>query len=210
MKILTGNALALIQSWINKSSEKVSVIPRTDFKDKCDEILGISEHSSLGTLVNHTGGMSVANGKIRHFGGSNQYDLSIKIVNQLNNKYPTAIPDILIVADDVFGGLFGININTKARKTGCILYLPPDSYVWENLDVGHTAFLEWSINGNTSLFFKKYAQLNIPDIIPFNKTVSFSPPLWANENSSINNYSTSQIDSKKSHAIRAGIINQLS
>lgn len=205
---MADNALTLIQSWINSSKKKILVIPRINFLEMCDEVLGISEHSSLGTLVNHTGGMSVADGKIRHFGGSNQYDLSVKLVNNLENRLPTRIPGILIVADDVLGGLFGININTRIGKVGSILYLPPDSYVWEDLGIGHTAFLEWSIHGDTSLFFKKYALLNIPDKISFHKTMSFTPPLWVADKS-LTSHLFEQIDSKKAHAIRAGIMNQL-
>lgn len=202
------NALSLIQSWINTSEKKVQVIPRVDFWDKCDDILGISEHSSLGTIVNHTGGISVANGKIRHFGGNNQFDLSVKVVNKLVDRQPTQIPGILVVADDIFGGLFGINIGTKISEPGIILYLPPDVYIWENLKIGHTAFLEWSIKGDTELFFKKYGHLDIPSGVQFNKTISFVPPLWSTDIVK-NNFSISQIDSVKSHAIRFGILKQL-
>ena len=203
------NAISLIQSWINTSVKKVQVIPRIDFQDKCDVILGVSEHSSLGTIVNHTGGISVANGKIRHFGGNNQFNLSIKVVNKLAGRLPTQIPGILVVADDILGGLFGINVSTKIAKPGIILYLPPDDYIWENLKIGHTAFLEWSIKGDTELFFKKYAHLDIPDGVQFNKTVSLAPPLWSTDIAK-SNFSISQIDSVKSHAIRFGILRQLS
>lgn len=205
---MADNALALIQSWINSSKKKITIIPRTDFLDKCDEILGVSEHSSLGTIINHTGGVSVANSRIRHFGGTNQYGLSIKLVNKLENRLPTLIPGILIVADDILGGLFGINSGTKIGKLGNILYLPPDSYSWEDLGAGHTAFLEWSMNGKTDLFFKKYDHLKLPETVPFDKALNFSPPLWVPDRSSTN-YSFEQIDSKKSHLIRSGILNQL-
>ncbi|MGN1197918.1 MAG: DUF2625 family protein [Acetatifactor sp.] len=205
---MEGNALALIQSWINSSKKKIIVIPRTDLLEKCDELLGVSEHSSLGTIINHTGGMSVANGRIRHFGGSNQYNLSIKNVNKLEDRLPKLIPGILLVADDILGGLFGINSGTKIGKLGSILYLPPDSYSWEDLGIGHTAFLEWSMSGDTGLFFKKYDYLKLPESVPFDKTLNFNPPLWIPDQSSTNG-SFEQIDSKKSHLIRAGILNQL-
>lgn len=205
---MADNALTLIQSWINSSKKKIIIIPRTDFLDKCDEILGVSEHSSLGTIINHTGGMSVANGRIRHFGGTNQYGLSIKKVNKLEDRLPTLIPGILLVADDILGGLFGINAGTKIGKLGSILYLPPDSYSWEDLGVGHTAFLEWSMNGETELFFKKYDYLKITVAVPFDKTLNYNPPLWVSDRS-LNNYSFEQIDSGKSHLIRAGVLKQL-
>mgnify|MGYP000213606800 FL=1 len=205
---MEDNALALIQSWINSSKKKIIVIPRTDLLEKCEEILGVSEHSSLGTIINHTGGVSVANGRIRHFGGSNQYDLSIKKVNKLEARLPKLIPGILLVADDILGGLYGINSGTKIGKLGSVLYLPPDSYSWEDLGIGHTAFLEWSMNGNTEMFFKKFDYIKLTEAVPFNKTLNFTTPLWVPERSSTN-CSFEQIDSKKSHLIRAGILNQL-
>lgn len=202
------NALSLIQSWINSSANKVQVIPRVDFADKCETVLGISEHSSLGTIVNHTGGLSVADGLIRHLGGTNQYDLSIKDVNVVVDQKPTQIPMILVVANDIYGGLFGINTGMKIGKIGNVFYLPPDTYTWENLGVGHTAFLQWSINGNVKLFYEKYSCLQIPQNIPYNKVVSFNPPLWSADITKTN-FITTQIDVKKMHAIRFGVLRQL-
>lgn len=112
------------------------------------------------------------------------------------------------MADDILGGLFGINSATRIGKLGSILYLPPDSYSWEDLGVGHTAFLEWSMNGDTEMFFKKYDYLKLTEAVPFNKTLNFTTPLWVPERSSTN-CSFEQIDSKKSHLMRAGILNQL-
>lgn len=205
---MEDNALTLIQSWINSSKRRITVIPRTDLLEKSDEMLGVSEHSSLGTIINHTGGVSVANGKIRHFGGPNQYGLSIKKVNKLENRLPMSISGVLLIADDILGGLFGINAGIKIGKPGGVLYLPPDSYSWEDLKIGHTAFLEWSMIGNTELFFKKYETLKVPEVIPFDKTLTFIPPLWMSDRTP-NNRSSRQIDSKKAHSIRIGILNQL-
>ena len=208
MTELDDNALSLIQSWINASQKKVQIVPRIGFENKCETILGISEHSSLGTLTNHTGGLSVSNGIIRHYGGDNRYGLSIREVNELSDMKPARVEGILIVADDVYGGLFGINASTAIGKPGAVLYLPPDTYVWENLEIGHTAFLHWSINGDTDLFYKKYSSLDLPESIPFYKTVSFNPPLWSADLSNTR-FAASQIDTKKSHAIRFGILRQL-
>jgi hypothetical protein len=202
------NALNLIQSWIDQSEKSVDVILRVDRFGSSDDVLGISEYSTLGTLVNHVGGLSVSNGIIRHFGGTNKYGLSIKDINKINNNFPELIPGILIIADDIFGGLFGINASTRG-KTGNVFYLPPDSYLWEDLDLGHTAFLEWSINGDTDLFFEDYKLLETSNSIPFNKTLEFTPPLWIKSHLRTNRISQ-LIDSRKSHSVRAEIVNQLS
>ncbi|MBG0787542.1 MAG: DUF2625 family protein [Anaerolineaceae bacterium] len=202
------SALAEIQSWIRASANKVQAIPRIDMNEKCEEILGISENSSLGTLINHTGGLSVSNGIIRHFGGSNQYGLSVKEINDLSDFQPSKIIGILIIADDFWGGLFGININRPFGSTGSILYLPPDTYNWEDLAIGHTAFLQWSMNGDTTLFYRKYSSIKIPSEIPFHRTLSFSPPLWSVKILKTK-FEISQIDSRKAHAIRFSMLKQL-
>ena len=118
------NALNLIQSWINNSRWKIQIISRTDRNDRCDSVLGLSEHSTLGTIINHVGGISAANGVIRHFGGNNKFNLSIKCVNQLTDRVPTTFKGVLIVADDIYGGLFGINNSIPIAKLGsCFIYL---------------------------------------------------------------------------------------
>ena len=170
--------------------------------------MGITEYSSLGTIVNHTGGLTVSNGLIRHLGGTNQYGLSIKDVNKLEHQRPTHLPLILIVANDVYGGLFGINIGMKISRVGNVLYLPPDEYVWEDLGVGHTAFLQWSINGDVKTFFKKYRFLQIPENVPYNKVVSFDPPLWSADITKTS-FKITQIHTKKMYAIRLGILREL-
>ncbi len=203
------NALNLIQSWINHSRWKVQIIPRTDHNDECDSLLGISEHSTLGTIINHVGGISAANGVIRHFGGNNKFDLSIKCVNQLTNGSPNAFKGVLVVADDIYGGLFGINNSMTIAKPGVMLYLPPDSYVWESLDVGHSAFVNWTMSGDVALFYKRYEKVPVTGNIPFDKVLDYNPPLWA-ENIRTAKFKYVISDSVRMHKIRAQILEQLS
>lgn len=202
------NALDIIQQWINSSKMKVQIIPRINHEDKCDSVLEISEHSSLGTIINYVGGISAANGFIRHFGGNNAFELSIKNVNAIENKKPTRFKGVLIVADDIFGGLFAINESLPNVQPGKMLYLPPDSYTWESLDIGHTAFLNWSMTGDVLLFYKKYNDVPLPQSISFDKVANFKPPLWAcNFNSE--KVMCSIIESSKMHIIRSEILEQL-
>lgn len=64
------------------------------------------------------------------------------------------------------------------------------------------------MNGDTEMFFKEFDYLKLTEVVPFNKTLNFTTPLWVPERSSTN-FSFEQIDSKKSHLMRAGILNQL-
>ena len=203
------NALNLIQSWINSSSWKVRIIPRSDHNDKCESLLGLTEHSTLGTIINHVGGISAANGVIRHFGGSNQFNLSIKSVNQILNQCPNAFPGVLVVADDIYGGVFGINNSLPIAKSGTMLYLPPDSYTWESLEIGHSAFVHWSMTGDVPLFYKKYRSIPVESNIPFQKVLDFSPPLWAADVAA-GKFKYSMVESSQMHKTRSQLLEQLS
>lgn len=200
------NAISLIQSWINKSPHKIKVINRVNHQYECDELLGITEHSVLGTIVNQVGGISIANNFIRHFGGENTYNLSIRVVNSIENQRPTMFQGVLIVADDIYGGLFAINLCLSDFKPGNILYLPPDKYNWEDLEIGHSDFVYWSMTEDVSLFFKTYSeQLKTNLQCDFDETYMVTPPLWIDAEK----YKVTKTQSNRVHLIRNQIIKLL-
>lgn len=203
-----SNALALIQGWIKASPKKVTVIPRSDRLDSCDQILGITEHSVLGTLYNHTGGLTVANGMIRHFAGKNRFGLSMVEANRLVNKKPTLIDGVLLVAIDLYGGLFGINISFIGAKPGSMIYLPPDSYSWFAMEIGHSDFVQWSMSDRVSVFYKDYQKLAVQLNCSFDSVMQYMPPLWSVDVSS-GNFKASTISLSKFIAIRAGYLAEI-
>lgn len=196
------NALSLIQNCINKSPYKVTVINRINHESKCDELLGITEHSALGTIVNYVGGISIENNLIRHYGGENQYGLSIREINRVEEKLPTAFKNALVVADDMYGGIFAINIGLSKFKVGSIIYLPPDSYTWEDLNIGHSDFLEWSLLGDINLFYKSIKDKVVTSNPSFDETWSFIPSLWIEAEK----YNPQKIKTKKMHKIRSQML----
>ena len=202
------NALVLIQSWIQSSKSKVRVIPRINREDECNILLGITERSVLGTIINHTGGLSVFNGCIRHWGGNNSFEWSIAEANSLCNRIPKRIPGVLLVADDYFGGIFGINYDHTHDEPGTIIYLPPESYTWYSMGIGHSEFVQWSMTDKVSLFYAAFEKLPRPNVIPFNKTLDYSPPLWISDRSEQSQIPP-MISSYHSLKIRVGLLNTL-
>jgi len=201
------NALPIIQGWIKSCKFKVDIIPRFGRKYNCDEVLGITEHSVLGSIINGVGGIAIYNNLIRHYGGENKYGLSIRLINQIENRMPSLIKGQLIIADDVYGGIFSINSDSKLGKIGDVMYLPPDSYVWESLEIGHSAFVKWSLTGDLDLFYKTTrGKVNTANITcDFTETYSFTPPLWIKANS----YKYSKIKSTSSIQIRGQMASQI-
>ena len=97
--------------------------------------------------------------------------LSLIFLKYASDKFEERRKEIIAEGHEAFVD----NVAFYTMKS--VFYLPPDTYVWEDLGVGHTAFLQWSINGNVKLFYEKYSCLQIPQNIPYNKVVSFNPPL---------------------------------
>ena len=199
------NSLSIIQNWINCSKYKVTIIPRINNEFKCTEILGITEHSILGTIIDYVGGISISNNQLRHFGGENKYKLSINSINQIDSNQPRFIKGKLIVADDYYGGLFSINSNPKDGQMGTMMYLPPDSYIWEDMEIKHSQFVYWSLTGNLPLFYKSISKKTTTICCNYNEVCSFSPPLWVNATS----YKPEIISSTQNMLIRSQILSQI-
>lgn len=201
------NALPLIQEWIESSKYKVSIISRINQEYNCEEVLGITDHSVLGSIINGVGGISISNNLIRHFGGENKHGLSVRCVNMIQDKTHTLIDGQLIIADDVYGGLYSINSDQKIGKVGNVFYLPPDSYVWENLEVGHSMFVKWSLLGDLDLFYKTVREKTntATNTCDFTECFSFTPPLWIKANA----YKCSKVKSIGNIQIRSQIVSQI-
>lgn len=202
------NALTLIQGWITESKRKITVIPRNNRLHTCEEILGITEHSVLGTIFNHTGGLCVADGLIRHFGGNNQFVLSLSEANKLVDNKPTLIEGVLVVAIDIYSGLFGINIDYLGTPPGSMIYLPPDSYSWFPMKIGHADFVQWSMSDRVATFYEDYQQLPVLSSDRFDTIAQYMPPLWSVDLLSAK-FKLSPIYVTKMLAIRAGYLTEI-
>ncbi len=201
------NALPLIQEWIKTSKHKVAIISRINREYSCEEVLGITDRSVLGSIINGVGGISISNNLIRHFGGENKHGLSVRCVNKIQDKTPTLIDGQLIIADDIYGGLYSINSDPQIGKVGNVFYLPPDSYVWENLDVGHSMFVKWSLLGDLDLFYKTVREktTTTTNTCDFTECFSFTPPLWIKANA----YKCSKVKSIGNIQIRSQMVSQI-
>lgn len=201
------NALPLIQGWIKSSKYKVIILPRINREFDCEDVLGITDHSVLGSIINGVGGISISNNLIRHFGGENKFGLSVRCVNQVQDKRPTLIDGQLIIADDIYGGLYSINSDPIIGTMGNVFYLPPDSYVWENLEVGHSMFVKWTLLGDLDLFYRTIRDKlpSLTNTCDLSECFSFTPPLWVKASG----YSCSKYKSIENIKIRSQMVSQI-
>ncbi len=169
-----NNLWSSVKGIIEQTSKKVEV---RDLKDiSLDEAskLGINPESLLGVIVSKTSGI-IIDDWLRVLGkGISEY-----------NKDTTAVTNgMLVVAFDVVGGLFALNLERFEEAQSEVWYFAPDTLEWESLDVSYTGFIKWALTGDTDGFYSSMRWDSWEQdckTIPFEKAMLIYPFLWANE-----------------------------
>lgn len=139
-------SIDLLNKWIEESPEKAQLVSKLKWETTESELLGITEKSILGSLLNTYGGISCCNDHIYHLGSKNGKRSSICEFNEVRDYMPTLLPGFLITAFDSNGGVFGINCGiAEELRMGDMLYLPAESYRFEAMKIGHADFVQWSL-----------------------------------------------------------------
>lgn len=160
---------------LNKIELKKSLKDNKNAVDK----LNINEESVLGAMIVHTSGV-IVNGYLRILGKDGELD--IILLNEIvKHFYPG---NKLIVAIDIWGGIFAIGNNDFESDKRHIWYFAPDLLKWENLEVNYAEFIAWSCSSAISEFYKSFLWNDFETIIKDvgeKQAVLFYPFLWANE-----------------------------
>lgn len=161
---------------LKNSTRKVKIINNKVYDDTLNN-LNIDKNSVLGQVITNTLGIFIDN-YIRLFGNGSK-DVSYNIY-EYNLEFKKYFDDnMIIVADDVFGGLFSV---TKEKNN--ILYFAPDTLQWENLEIDYKDFIKYISSEKIDEFYKSYKwstfQEDIKDI-KFNQGILIYPFLWSNE-----------------------------
>lgn len=151
--------------------------------DKIVKELSLNENTTLATIIYGTAGLTI-NKCIRILGQGNTELQSICEINDIIDGVPTKIKGFLIVATDIFGGIYAMNVEEIDGSIGQIFYFAPDTLEWDPLDMKYSQFLYWAVNGNTDEFYEtmkwsdweKYA-----DLTNFNQGILIYPFLWSKE-----------------------------
>lgn len=91
---------------------------------------------------------------------------------------------MFIVATDVVGGLFAINISRYDEGNNDIWYFAPDTLEWESLEMQYNDFVSWALNGNVDDFYQSMRWENWRkecQSISFDDAFLIYPFLWAKE-----------------------------
>ena len=161
---------------ILKSSTKNIKILSSNYNNSLNN-LNINENSVLGQVIINTGGIFIEN-YIRLFGsGDEENSYNIYKYNLELKKYFD--DNIIIIGNDIFGGLFSLN-----KEKNNILYFAPDTLEWEDLDITYKEFIKFVTSEKIDEFYKSYKWSTFQEDIKkvkFNEGSLIYPFLWSNE-----------------------------
>lgn len=137
------NAEFQINEWFNNTPEAIEFVRNTK-RDSCSMTkLHVHDGSYLGEVVGNYSKVTLCSGYIDLLCGMGAN--SIVDINALNkNGMPELFPGALIIAYDMNGSIFALNSGAcKEVGIGRVLYLPKESFAWEDLDLSYAQFLKW-------------------------------------------------------------------
>ncbi len=182
----TGDpGLPLIREWMQSpQAAGAHLLPRDEDLAKATLLrLQVTTRSLLGAVVYETGGITVRNGFLRLLGSGT--GRSLLRSNEAIGLLASDNPKIVLVADDVLGGLFALNGGgLDATSIGDIFYLGADDSLWTSLEVGYSDFLSWCLTGDFMAVYAPLAELDVFDRQPYlelDAVYSFYPFLWSAE-----------------------------
>ncbi|MBM6841335.1 DUF2625 family protein [[Clostridium] spiroforme] len=138
MKYISSETL--LDSWIHEGANEG--FPRTE--NRFDSSLNLTSKSILGLMLAKYSMITVIEKRIRFFGGDNRIRSSLEEINGITADQREKVPDILVIADDICGGIFAINNGFVSNiHPGNVMFLPYNSLSFENLEIGHADFVHW-------------------------------------------------------------------
>ncbi len=140
---MQSRAWPLVKRWIDRAANDVAVLPPPDAKSGARVLaaLDVTERSVLGALAVHTGGLAIDHNWLRVLGGS------------LLLEWQDALDGGLVVGHDAAGGFFAVG-----RDDGEVLYLVPGSLDWLETEMGHAAWVHWTLMGDVNGFYADMRQ----------------------------------------------------
>lgn len=167
---------------LNESDNKIKIDKLDEYNACILNKMGIDEYSALGQVVANTYGITV-NGYIRILGSGNGVtSYNIMDYNIELEKYFDS--GKLIVANDIFGGLFAINTENQNYNSGDIWYFAPDTLEWENLEITYIELLEFVSSDDINLFYENFKWNQFEKYIQeinYNQGILIYPFLWSKE-----------------------------
>ena len=180
--ILYMDLWSQLKSMYEKSDRQIKIldgIAEQGKKELCE--ISISPESTMGNIIINTNGIIVDNW-IRILGQSSEHHAGIA---DFNMRIGYDFGKMIIIAIDIVGGLFALNIGEFEDDIGMVWYFAPDTLSWESLGFKYSEFITWLAQGNIIDFYEPFRwngwEKDVENIDGFNNGVLVYPFLWAKE-----------------------------
>lgn len=194
-----------------RQSGRTTILPRDAGAARfCLERLQVTTRSTLGALAHETGGLLVDHGWLRIFGCG--HERLPRALGQWNEMLGVPIADCVLVADDIVGGTFAINGGALGPAVGNIFYFAPDRLAWEDLELGHSAFVRWSFEGNLEGFYETMRWQGWEtesEQVGGDQALSLYPPPWTKEGKDLSLVSRRAVPAHEVWAMQQDFMRQL-
>lgn len=132
-----------INEWFKDTPEAIVLVKNTKRDSYSMTKLHVHDGSYLGEIVGNYSKVTLCAGYIGLLCGMGEN--SIVDINALDKNGMTELfPGALIIAYDMNGSIFALNSGAcKGAGIGRVLYLPKESFAWEDLDLSYAQFLKW-------------------------------------------------------------------
>ncbi|MFJ7744614.1 DUF2625 family protein [Peribacillus sp. NPDC097295] len=185
MSTLNNELWEEIYEMLEKSNKKIVVNMSDKGKGKNTlDRLQVTSNSVLGSIAYNTTGIIVDNW-VRILGADSEKNRGLLSYNEMNELgIANKIEKMLIIADDVVGGVFALNAGRFSEGVGDVWYFAPDTLEWESLEFKYAEFLAWAVNGDIHEFYSdmrwKAWEKDVKNV-QFDEAILIYPFLWSNE-----------------------------
>jgi Protein of unknown function DUF2625 len=175
----------IIEVWLTSAGQRAEVLTVERSQAEATLLaLNMTTRSPLGAMAYETGGILVDRGWLRLLGASSaRIQDGLLAWNGLTREsIPRPLSGAMIVAHDVVGGFFAVNLGALRAGPRTVFYFAPDTLDWMDMEISYSDFLHWAITQDMSVF---YADLRWPGweqevpAVDGDHGFSFYPVLWA-------------------------------
>ncbi len=183
----TANSTWLrIDSLSKKATNKVVILTAKKKKSEINLIsLNLDTSDPIAAIAYNTGGISIDDGWIRIFGSGNE-NFRRDILQWNRNK--TLGKAFMLIADDVIGGYYALNLGELGTDTAMVYYFSPKTLKYQPLNLNYLEFLSFCFSGDLDKFYTgmrwKTWRLDVGKL-SFDDVFLFLPFLWNKQNLSI-------------------------
>lgn len=193
MENVHKGALKLGDLLLNGKNHVDIIPPDAECAKTNSEYFQANDQTAFGMLINHSGGVSVE-GAVRLLGST--ADPNCRDIKAFNEQFGGN--GFVILGDDIFGGIFALNMGMFPECVGNVIYFAPDTLEFEDMEIKLSQFFEFLRNNDLSEFYGQFSVEEYESFramnVGFNKVLNFIPPQWSEEFAAAEKLDVREID----------------